>query len=80
MAVIQLNPVGLGTTDNGYISSITVYYNGQINVLTPSVLTDGTYGQVSLTGTGAAQATTRLVGGVGNVMGAGSQAIKLVTG
>ncbi len=76
MAVIQLNPVGLASTDNGYISSITVRYNGADNVLTP----DGN-GQITIpNASGGAQAATRLVGGVGNVGGPGGQGLKLVSG
>lgn len=76
MAVIQLNPVGLASTDNGYISSITVRYNGANNVLTP----DGN-NQITIPNTnGGADAATRLVGGAGNVGGTGGQGLKLVSG
>ena len=71
MAVLQLNPIGLASTDPGYISSITVYTSGSAQVKTP----DGN-GQITVD----AQAATRLAGGVGNITGTGGQAIKLVTG
>lgn len=71
MAVIQLNPIGLASTDPGYISSITVQIGGSVQVLTP----DGN-GQI----TTSALAATRLVGGGNNVMGFGGQGLKLVIG
>lgn len=71
MAVIQLNPVGLASTDPGYISSITVYTSSSAQVKTP----DGN-GQITVD----ALAATRLVGGGNNVMGTGGQAMRLVTG
>lgn len=71
MAVIQLNPLGLAVTDNGYISSITVVTAGIATVLTPDANGQITVGPV---------AATRLVGGGCNVPGAGSQAMRLVTG
>ena len=76
MTVLQLNPVGLAATDNGYISSITVRYNGADNVLTP----DGS-NQITLPNatTGAIAAANRLLGGPGNIPGAGSQGIRLVS-
>jgi len=82
MTILQLNPVGLASTDDGYISSITVRYNGANNVLTPSTNTgDGTYGQITLPNatTGAIAAANRLLGGPGNIPGAGSTAIRLVS-
>jgi hypothetical protein len=74
MAVLQLNPVGMQSTTEGYVSSITIYSNGAPVVFTP----DGN----NQIGTGTAvspAAATRLVGGMGNV-GVHGQAIKLVTG
>jgi hypothetical protein len=70
MAVIQLNPIGMQSTDEGYISSISIRSAGGTVVLNP----DGN-NQVTC----SAQAATRLVGGTGNV-GVHGQAIKLVTG
>lgn len=76
MAVIQLNPPGLASTDNGYISSITVYYNGQTNVLAP-----GGNGQITIpNASGGANAAARLVGGPGNIGGTGGRGLKLVSG
>lgn len=76
MTVLQLNPVGMVSTDLGYISSITVRYNGANNVLTP----DGN-NQITLPNatTGAIAAANRLLGGPGNIPGAGSTAIRLVS-
>ena len=72
MAVIQLNPIGMQSTDEGYISSITLRTAGSAQVLTP----DGT-GKVIC----SAQAATRLIGGQYNISGGvGGQAIKLVSG
>jgi hypothetical protein len=71
MAVIQLNPVGLQSTDEGYISSITIRSSGSPAVLTP----DGN-NQVTM----SAQAATRLIGGQGNGGQNQGQNIKLVTG
>jgi len=76
MTVLQLNPVGMAATDNGYISSITVRYNGANNVLTP----DGN-NQITLPNatTGAIAAANRLLGGPGNIRTAGGQGIGLVS-
>ena len=71
MAVIQLNPVGMQPTDEGYISSISVRSAGGTQVLTP----DGN-NQVTM----SAQAATRLTGGMHSQLGSYGQAIKLVTG
>lgn len=76
MTILQLNPIGMLSTDNGYISSITVRYNGTTNVLTP----DGN-NQITLPNatTGAIQAADRLIGGAGNIPGPGSTAIRAVS-
>ena len=71
MAVIQLNPVGMVSTDEGFISSISVRNNGGSSVLTPDA-----NGQVVC----SALAATRLCGGTGNQQGSPGQHIKLVTG
>jgi len=71
MAVIQLNPVGMQPTDEGYISSISIRSAGGTQVLTP----DGN-NQVTM----SAQAATRLTGGMAAQLGSYGQAIKLVTG
>jgi hypothetical protein len=75
MTVLQLNPIGMISTEVGYISSITVRYNGANNVLTP----DGN-NQITLPNatTGAVAAAERLIGGAGNVKGPGGTAIHLV--
>lgn len=75
MSVLQLNPVGMLSTDDGYISSISVRYNGAANVLTP----DGN-NQITLPNatTGAIAAANRLVGGAMNNRGPGGQGISLV--
>lgn len=44
MAVIQVNPPGMQSTDPGYISSITVRTGGAATVLTPNATT----GQVTV--------------------------------
>lgn len=44
MAVIQVNPPGMLSTDPGYISSITVRTGGAATVLTPNATT----GQVTV--------------------------------
>ena len=44
MAVVQVNPPGMASTDPGYISSITVRTGGSAQALTPN----GTTGQVTV--------------------------------
>jgi len=44
MAVIQVNPPGMVSTDPGYISSITIRTGGAATVLTPNATT----GQVTV--------------------------------
>lgn len=39
MAVVQINPPGLTSTDPGYISSITIYTGGTATVLVPNATT-----------------------------------------
>lgn len=39
MAVVQVNPPGMQSTDPGYISSITVRIGGLATVLTPNATT-----------------------------------------
>ncbi len=75
MTVLQLNPIGMAATDVGYISSITVRYNGANNVLTP----DGS-NQITLPNatTGAIEAANRLVGGPGAVRGPAGTGIYVV--
>jgi len=53
MAVIQVNTPGMASTDEGYISSITVRTGGSAEVKTP----DATTGQITI----AALAATKLV-------------------
>ena len=76
MAVLQLNPVGLLSTDEGYISSISFRSAGGTVVYTP----DGN-NQIGATGNQiSALAATRIVGGQGNGGQNCGQSIKLVTG
>lgn len=71
MAIIQLNPPGMASTDPGYISSITVRTGGSAQVLTP----DGN-GQITVD----AQAATRLVGSYAGGPGIQGTKMYLVTG
>ena len=64
MAVVQVNPPGMATTDEGYISSITVRTGGSASALTPNTTT----GQITV----SAAAATQLVQSY--------QRLKLVTG
>ena len=60
MAVIQVNPPGMASTDSGYISSITVRTGGSANVLTPNATT----GQITcdaLSATALVQRYQRLI-------------------
>jgi hypothetical protein len=76
MTILQLNPPGMASTDVGYISSITVRYNGANNVLTP----DGS-NQITLPNgtTGAIDAAARLLGGPGNITGPRGTGIAFVS-
>jgi hypothetical protein len=76
MAILQLNPVGMQSTDEGYISSITIRSAGGNVVFTPDGNNQiGTGTQVS------PQAATRITGGLGaQIGGTMGQAIKLVQG
>ena len=72
MAVVQVNPLGLQSTDPGFISSITIRTGGSAQVLVP----DGN-GQITVD----SQAATRLVGGNGGGgPGVRGQQMFLVTG
>lgn len=51
MAVIQVNPPGLPSTAEGYISSITIRTGGSATVLTPNATT----GQVTCSAAAATQ-------------------------
>lgn len=55
-AIVQINTPGMASTDPGYISSITIRSNGANNVLVPNATT----GQVTLPGTDANAASTKL--------------------
>ncbi len=75
MAVIQLNPVGMLSTDEGYISSISVRNAGGTIVYTP----DGS-NQIGATGNAVGAAMyTRFAGGQGNGGGNQGQNIKVVS-
>lgn len=67
MSVLQVNPPGMASTDEGYISSITIRTGGGDSVLTPNATT----GQVTV----AAAAISNIVRNVANV-----QCMKLITG
>lgn len=72
MAVVQVNPPGLQSTDPGYISSITVRTGGSAQALVP----DGS-GNITVD----ALAATRLTGGLQAQHGGGAgQGFKLITG
>lgn len=75
MTVLQLNPPGMLSTDEGYISSITVRYNGADNVLTPNGSNQITLPNAT---TGATAAATRLAGGPGAIRGPAGQGIYIV--
>jgi len=66
MTVLQLNPPGMAATDVGYISSITIRYNGADNVLTPNGSNQITLPNAT---TGARAAADRILGGAGGVTG-----------
>ena len=76
MTILQLNPLGMAATENGYISSITIRYNAAPNVLTP----DGN-NQITLPNAtaGAIEAAIRILGGPGNIEGPGGTSIKFVS-
>lgn len=43
-SIVQVNPPGMVSTDEGYISSVTVYTSGSADVIVP----DATTGQISI--------------------------------
>ena len=51
MAVVQVNPPGMASSDEGYISSITVRTGGSATALTPNATT----GQVTCSAAAATQ-------------------------
>lgn len=51
MAVVQVNPPGMTSTTEGYISSITVYTGGSATALTPNATT----GQITVSAAAATQ-------------------------
>lgn len=53
MAIVQVNPPGMASTDPGYVSSITVRTGGAATVLAPNAIT----GQITVD----ASAATALV-------------------
>jgi hypothetical protein len=75
MTVLQLNPIGMVSTDVGYISSILVRYNDTDNVLTPDGNNQITLPNVT---TGAIAAAERILGGAGNLGGNNGTAIQFV--
>lgn len=76
MTVLQLNPPGMVSTEDGYISSITIRYNGTTNVLTP------TTNQITLPNAtaGARAAADRIAGGAGGIGGPRGTSIYVVHG
>lgn len=74
-AKVKVNPVGMASTDPGYISSITVRYNSANNVLVPDGNGDISI-DVSLTDANAA--VSRLCGGGNGVGGPQSSRFFLV--
>lgn len=64
MAVIQVNPPGMATTDPGYVSSITVYTGGSASALVPNTTT----GQITVDALAATQ-LARLVNRIRLVTG-----------
>lgn len=75
MAVIQLNPVGMLSTDEGFISSISVRNAGGVVVYTPDA-----GNQIGVTGNAVgAPMLTRFAGGQGNGGGNQGQNIKIVS-
>ncbi len=51
MAIVQINPPGLSSTSEGYVSSITVYTGGSATVLVPNATT----GQITVSAAAATQ-------------------------
>lgn len=51
MAVVQVNPPGMASTAEGYISSITVYTGGSATALVPNATT----GQITVSAAAATQ-------------------------
>lgn len=54
MAIVQINPPGMASTEPGYISSVTVRVNGTPTALVPNAIS----GQITVAD---AQAATNLV-------------------
>lgn len=50
MAIVQINPPGMATTEPGYISSVTVRVNGTPTALVPNTTT----GQITVADAAAA--------------------------
>ena len=74
MPALQLNPVGMLTTDEGYISSISIRSAGGTVVFTPDA-----NNVIGLATSLSAQATTRICGAAG-ANGPNGTGIKLVIG
>lgn len=58
MAVVQVNPPGMLSTDEGYVSSITVRTGGGASVLTP----DASTGQITVSSAAATWLVQRWAG------------------
>jgi len=74
MPVLQLNPVNLTSTDEGYISSITIRSGGSTTVYTPDANE-----QIGVASALAAAAANRIAGGEGNMGNPGGTGIKLLS-
>lgn len=75
MAAVQLNPVGLLSTDEGYIASILIRSGGSNVAYSPDA-----NNAIGIATALSAQAATRLVGGQGVNAGSQGQGIKLING
>ena len=51
MAIVRVNPLGMASTAEGYISSITVYTGGSATALVPNAVT----GQITVSAAAATQ-------------------------
>ena len=75
MAALQLNPVGMLSTDEGYISSISIRSAGGTVVFTPDA-----NNAIGIATALSALAATRICGGAGASNFNGGTAIKLING
>lgn len=71
MPALQLNPIALGATTEGYISSISIYSGGGVVVYTP----DATE-KIGVATALSQAAVNRIAGGPGNMGNPGGTGIK----